>query len=195
MNKIILAVALAALAMPAYAQGSKSTMAPAKSEHMSKSAAVSTPEFVKKATTAGMFEIQSSQLAEQKSQDPKVQDFAKMMITDHTKANDELKSKVQGMNGVEAPTTLDPKDQAQLDKLKSASGTKFLRQYRAAQIKGHREAVSLFKSYSEKGDNADLKAWAKTTLPTLEHHLKMARALPKSAEAAPTVGSGSSTSR
>lgn len=194
MKALFVAVALAALAMPAYAQSAKSPdmsgkMSPAKSSAMSKAKTPSTADFVKKATIAGMFEIESSKLAEQKSQDPKVQAFAKMMINDHTKANDELKAKAQGISGVEVPSALDSANQAELDKLKGASGVRFLRQFRRDQVKGHREAVKLFRSYAARGDNADLKAWAKATLPTLQHHLREARALPASASAAPTVGS------
>ena len=33
----------------------------------------------------------------------------------------------------------------------------------------------LFTRYSEEGDQPDLKAWAATTLPHLEHHLEMAK--------------------
>jgi putative membrane protein len=198
MKALVVAAALAAFAIPAYAQSSKPA-APGMSPSMSsgKSAATkkapSTADFVKKATIAGMFEIESSKLAQQKSQDPKVQAFAKMMIDDHTKAADELKSKTQGVSGATMPAKLDAAHQKKLDALKSASGAKFLRQYKSDQVQGHREAVALFQGYSSGGDNADLKSWAGQTLPTLQHHLQEAQNLPTSAAASPTVGSGSSS--
>jgi putative membrane protein len=147
-----------------------------------------TADFVRTATIAGMFEIESSKVAQQNSQDPKVQAFAKMMIDDHTKAGDELKAKAQGISGVEVPTALDAENQTELNRLKASSGDRFLKQYRRVQLKGHREAVQLFKGYAAGGDNAGLKAWANTTLPTLTHHLREARNLPKGAGRSPTGG-------
>jgi putative membrane protein len=40
-------------------------------------------------------------------------------------------------------------------------------------------AVDLFKRYSKGGTNADLKEFADTALPTIEHHLDMAQNLDK----------------
>ena len=200
MKQLIIAAALAALAMPAYAQsetapdasGAKSpAVSPSTRPARMNKAAQTTPstaDFVKTAAIAGIFEIESSKVAQQKSQDPKVQAFAKMMIDDHTKAGDELKAKAQGISGVQVPTALDTENQTVLDRLKASSGDRFLKQYRQAQLKGHREAVRLFKGYATGGDNAGLKAWAKATLPTLRKHLREARNLPTAAAPAPTVG-------
>jgi putative membrane protein len=61
--------------------------------------------------------------------------------------------------------------------LKQKSGADFDRAYSKAMVKDHKEAVALFKSEAASGKNADLKAFAQTTLPTLESHLKMAESL------------------
>jgi putative membrane protein len=45
-------------------------------------------------------------------------------------------------------------------------------------VADHEEAVAIFETEVEKGSNPDLKAFAKKTLPTLKHHLQMAKALP-----------------
>jgi putative membrane protein len=41
-------------------------------------------------------------------------------------------------------------------------------------VADHRKDVAEFRRESKSGKNADLKAWAGKTLPTLEGHLKMA---------------------
>ena len=64
-----------------------------------------------------------------------------------------------------------------LDELGSLSGDAFTKQFRRDQINAHKEAVSLFRRYSEKGDNDQLKNWAAKTLPALERHLQMADSL------------------
>ena len=42
-------------------------------------------------------------------------------------------------------------------------------------LNDHLKDVSEFRTESKSGKDADVKAWAAKTLPTLEEHLKMAR--------------------
>jgi len=137
-----------------------------------------TADFVKEAAISDMFEIQSSELAEQKAADPQTKAFAERMVKDHTKTSSELKTLVDnGKVKAEIPTQLDSSHQGMLDKLKSLNGADFTKQYHSDQDSGHKDAVSLFKRYADGGDNPDLKAWAGKTLPTLDDHLKMAQDL------------------
>jgi putative membrane protein len=135
-------------------------------------AAPSAETFVKKAAVANLFEIQSSQLALQKSHNEQVKKFAQMMIDDHTKAGEQLKSTLSAANidSSTVPTTLDAKHQKIEDKLNSASAGKFDKDYIQAQSQAHIETIALFKSYAENGDNPAIKTFAQQTLPTLEQH-------------------------
>jgi putative membrane protein len=141
----------------------------------------STPDFVREAATSDMFEIQSSQLAEQKSDDAQTKSFAQKMVTDHTKTSSELKSMVQGgkIKGVDLPTDMSSSQKSMLDKLKGLNGKDFTKQYHSDQVSAHKDAVSLFERYGKSGDNPDLKTWANKTLPDLQGHLKMAQDLDK----------------
>lgn len=126
-------------------------------------------DFVNKAAVGGMFEVQSSKLADGTASDNSVKEFATMMVTDHTAANTKLK-KVAKEQKLTVPTALDSKHQAMLDKLNGAKGEAFDQAYVQAQRDAHDEAVSLFEAYSQNGDNAPLKAFATETLPTLKMH-------------------------
>jgi putative membrane protein len=138
-----------------------------------------TADFVKEAAISDMFEVQSSQLAAQKSNGA-TKDFATRMVADHTKTSDELKAMVQdGSLKADLPTALDSAHQSMLDKLKNLSGNDFDKQYHKDQDSGHKDAVSLFERYSKGGDNQKLKEWATKTLPTLQEHYKMAKDLDK----------------
>ena len=44
-----------------------------------------------------------------------------------------------------------------------------------AMLNGHREAVAAFRAESRSGRDADVKAWAAKTLPTIAEHLKLAQ--------------------
>jgi putative membrane protein len=138
-----------------------------------------TGDFVKEVAVSDMFEIQSSQLAQDKGNAAE-KTFAAQMVTDHTKTSTELKDMVSsGKVKADVPAALDSSTQSKLDKLKGESGDDFSSDYDSDQVSAHKDAVSLFERYAKGGDNADLKDWAGKTLPTLRHHLEMAQGLKK----------------
>jgi putative membrane protein len=127
--------------------------------------------FVESAAQAGMFEVRSSELAIKRGVGSAEQAFARQMIEDHTKANAQL-SALAGRKGIALASDLDKKHQAMLDALGTASDKEFTKDYVAAQLKGHQQAVSLFSEESKVGKDADLRSFAGETLPTLEAHLE-----------------------
>lgn len=141
--------------------------------------APSTADFVNEAAISDMFEIKSSELAAERS-DEATKTFAKQMIADHKKTSTELKGFVDG-GKVQAtlPTALDSAHQKKLDTLTGLKGDAFTKQYHADQVKAHKDAVDLFQRYGKGGENADLKTWAGKTEPALAGHLKMAQDLDK----------------
>jgi putative membrane protein len=144
-----------------------------------------TADFVKEAATSDMFEIQSSQLAQERGNAAE-KTFAATMIKDHQKTSDDLKSMISSREvTAELPSELDSSHQGEIDKLKSLKGANFSSRYDSDQQSGHKDAVSLFERYAKGGDNPKLKDWADKTLPTLRHHLDMANEL----TAGKTVGS------
>lgn len=141
--------------------------------------APTTEDFVLKAATSDMFEIESSKLAVERADAP-TKTFAQQMVADHQKTTDEMKQLIDG-GKVKAtlPTSMTEAQQETLDKLKGLQGADFTEQYHADQVSAHKDAVDLFKRYGDEGENADLKAWAAKTRPALEHHLMMAEDLNK----------------
>jgi putative membrane protein len=181
MKYVASCVALILLATPAMAQsvGEKTGV------NSTLGISPTTADFVKEAAISDMFEIQSSQLAQERGNTPE-KTFAATMIKDHTKTSDDLKSMVSsGDVKAELPTALDSSKQSEIDKLKSLKGADFSSRYDDDQVSGHKDAVSLFERYSKSGENPKLKDWAGKTLPTLRHHLEMAQDL----KAGKTVGS------
>jgi putative membrane protein len=132
-------------------------------------------DFVTNAAIGGMFEVQSSQLALDKAHGKDVKGFARMMIRDHTKANDKLK-KVAAEQKLAVPSDLDAAHQGDLDTLRKTKGP-FDPTYVAMQRKAHEEAVTLFETYAKDGTNGALKSFASATLPTLEMHRRKITAI------------------
>ncbi|HKB13156.1 MAG TPA: DUF4142 domain-containing protein [Vicinamibacterales bacterium] len=174
-------VTLGLAAAPAFAG-----QQPAPAEKAKKPAAATTTAgkkademFVTKAAKGGMSEVKLGQLVSEKGSSDEVKKFGQRMVTDHGKANDELKSLAQQKN-ITLPTDLDAKDQALYDRLSKMSGAAFDRVYMREMLTDHRKDVNEFKKESTSGKDPDVKAWAGKTLPTLEEHLKLAEDANKS---------------
>jgi putative membrane protein len=131
-------------------------------------------EFAMKAADGGMFEVDDSKLAAQKASSTTVKNFAKKMVTDHTKTNNELKSLASKKN-ITLPATMSDDHKKKLDKLSGLTGADFDEEYMEAMDKDHEKDVKLFEKAAEDDDlDAEIKAFAAKTLPTLRMHSEMA---------------------
>src|SRR5947207_1776838 len=72
-------------------------------------------KFVSNAARGGMAEVQLGQLAKEKGANAAVRDFGERMVTDHTKANDELKSLVAN-KGAALPTEMSRKENSEIER-------------------------------------------------------------------------------
>src|SRR5688500_6260567 len=133
-------------------------------------------ELVNKAGMAGLAEVQMSSLAVQKASNAGVKAFAQRMVTDHSKGNTELREFATA-KGIGLPAELDGEHKGGLDHLDSLSGAEFDKAYMQHMVGDHEKAVALFTTASTSASDADLKAWAAKTLPTLQEHLRLARSI------------------
>jgi putative membrane protein len=90
------------------------------------------------------------------------------------RANDELKRLATQKNW-SLPSNLDPDHKCVETRLSALSGAEFDREYARAMVQDHDHTVNLFESCSESCKDAELKAWATKTLPTLREHERMAK--------------------
>lgn len=131
-------------------------------------------EFMNKAAQGGMAEVMLGQTASSKGTSPDVKNFGNRMVSDHGKANDELKQLAQ-TKGVTLPTDVDVESKKMADKLSKLSGKDFDKEYMSGMVEDHEKDVKEFEKASKDAKDPDLKAWAAKTLPTLQDHLKMAK--------------------
>jgi putative membrane protein len=137
----------------------------------------STADFVLEVAQSDMFELASSKMAAEKTDGP-IKEFATQMIADHTKTTEQLTTEAKAQN-LSLPTAMNSSTQSKIDRLSKLSGGDFAKEYMDDQISAHKDAVNLFQRYGKGGDNTQLKSWAVTTLPALQHHLDMAQNLDK----------------
>jgi len=137
--------------------------------------AVVQDNFWTKAAQGGMAEVELANLAVQKAQNADVKKFAQQMITDHTKANAELKSLAAKKN-ITLPTDIGSSHKSAMDDLSRLSGADFDKKYVEMMVDDHEEDVDLFEDNTDNSD-ADIKAFAAKTLPTLKAHLESIKAI------------------
>jgi putative membrane protein len=139
-------------------------------------------QFMKMAADANMTEAHVGQMAQDQGATDAVKDFGKTLVGDHTKAYQDLQA-VATKTGENIPDGIDVKRMPAVESLAKLKGPAFDRAFARYEVQDHQKAIAAFKREADKGENADVKAYAQTTLPTLESHLKQAQELEKPAAA------------
>jgi putative membrane protein len=136
-----------------------------------------TKDFVSAVAVGNKFEIDTSQLALKYAKSPDVKNFAQEMIKDHTAAGEEFKTALTQAK-IELPAENDVTHTAKYAKLRLFT-TKdgFDAAYVDDQLKAHEDTVAKFQDYAANGPTPEIKAFASKLLPTLQHHLSMAKDL------------------
>lgn len=133
-------------------------------------------KFMKDAAADNMAEVEAGRLASEKAARTDVRDFGRMLVDDHSRALDELKS-LAGKKSVTLPTEPTAAQKAETTRLAKLSGRAFDDAFAKAMLGDHERAVKLFSQEHASGSDAETKSWAGNTLPTLEKHLDEARKL------------------
>jgi putative membrane protein len=124
----------------------------------------------------GMLEVKLGELAQTNASVASVKDFGMMITKDYGAANSELEKLAEQYN-ISLPTTLSENSQKMYDDLASKKGADFDKAYIADMKDDHEEDIEMFEKEAEDGKNADLKAFAAKTLPTLKNHLEMVKGI------------------
>src|SRR5437016_3241550 len=118
--------------------------------------------FMKKAAKGGMMEVAMGKMAEQNAQSDDVKSFGKRMVTDHSKANDELKS-IAAQKGVKLPSK-EPTEKWSSDKA-----------YINMMVKDHEKDLAEFQEEASTGTDPDVKKFAEDTAKVVQEHLDLAK--------------------
>src|SRR5207247_8823982 len=118
--------------------------------------------FMKKAAKGGTMEVAMGKLAAQSAQSDDVKSFGKRMVTDHSKANDELKS-IAAKKGVKLPSK-EPSEKWSSDKA-----------YMDMMVKDHEKDLAEFQEEANRGTDPDVKKFAEDTAKVVQEHLDLAK--------------------
>jgi putative membrane protein len=146
----------------------------AQSSMTSQTASSADTTFLQTAGRDGQTEVALARLAQRKASNDEVKTFAAHLQRDHEKANSELTSLARSKK-VTVPA-MSAEQGATRDRLDKLSGAEFDRAYISEMIAAHQKAIEAFTNGSNSAD-ADVKAFASSTLPTLKAHLSDAQKL------------------
>jgi putative membrane protein len=128
--------------------------------------------FIQRAGSVGLLQVKLAQLAGKKGSSAAVVEFGKRMVTDYSKANEELKAAAK-QAAFPAPVLL-RQDQQIFDRFNGLGRSSFDKAYMAEMVRRHSEAVQLFQGESTGGRVQSLKQLATKMLPDLEQRLSLA---------------------
>lgn len=168
-----LTLALAVTAVPAIAQ---TPPPPPPAE-----AKMQAMPYVMAAGMSDLYEINSSQIALEKSQNAGVRKFAQMMIDHHQKTTAATMKAAKAAGLTPMPPALDAGATASINELQTASAADFDRLYIGQQGPAHQAALDLHQSYASGGDKAPLRASARAAVPIVKQHIAMLAKLNKGA--------------
>jgi putative membrane protein len=126
--------------------------------------------FIKGAAEDGLSEVDLGQLAQRKASNPAVKEFAAMMVKDHGEANEKLKT-LAAAKQVSLPKSPSVMQKSSKTKLDLLSGKAFDKSYVKGMIEDHKADIKEFQKEATDGKDAEAKAFAASTLPTLQTHL------------------------
>jgi putative membrane protein len=139
--------------------------------------------FIAQANLGAPFQIDSGRLAEKKGTTLGIRDYAHLMVVSHIPVVNALNAILQRKNITAPPNTLlHGAYNAMVASLEAERGIAFDRDYVDGQVEYQKGNAALFQYEIQNGTDADLKEFARQTLPKIEDHLHRALALVKGSD-------------
>lgn len=134
----------------------------------------SAQDFVAAAIQGNNSEIMLGELAQKKATSPAVKQYGQMLVSEHSKARDDMEMLAVSMN-IKRSTDPSPEGKQEYDKLMQLTGDAFDKEFIDAMIKDHEKDVAEFEKQAKANHAASMEA--QHQLPTLRIHLEAAKSL------------------
>ncbi|WP_281234138.1 DUF4142 domain-containing protein [Flavobacterium gelatinilyticum] len=133
-------------------------------------------EFLVDQAEINLAEIEIGKLAQQKSTNPEVKKFGKMLVDEHTKSASEVSALAKSKNFT-LPASLTEEGQDEYKKLNEKSGVDFDKKFADMMIDGHEKAIKKLEKASKDATDEDVRLWASNNIAGLTAHLEHAKML------------------
>jgi putative membrane protein len=135
-------------------------------------------DFLVKAYSGGMLEIQLGKMAMTHASDEGVKEFGTMMVQDHGMGGDSLRSLALGKRIV-LPDSVSNDQKKERDNLMKKHGREFDRNYISLMVKDHKDDIDEFEKAARNANDTDIRAFAQRNVAMLQHHLDSAQHIDK----------------
>ena len=135
--------------------------------------------FINDVVAGNTAEIELSRMASEHATNPEVKQFAQMMVSEHTAAGNSLKQ-VLTDHKMQVRDVMDEKHRDLSQELSRKTGSEFDHEYMAAMVDDHEHMEGLLENRANETPNNEplenaVNMWAAKTLPSVKHHLDMAK--------------------
>ena len=134
-------------------------------------------DFVKMAGAGDLYEKTSSRIVLKNAKNPKVREFANMMISDHTKSTADVVAAAKSDGLKPGAPKLMPAQAKMIAELKAAKPADREKVYLKQQVTAHEQALELHSTFAKGGDKPALKGAAAKIVPVVETHLTEVKSL------------------
>jgi putative membrane protein len=131
--------------------------------------------FLKEAIQGSIAEVKLGQLAQQNGGSDKVRQFVSQLVTDHSASKDQADALAKSL-GASVPDQPSASAQKEYKRLQSLTGAQFDKEFAKHEVMDHEKDIREFEKAAKSG-NGQVAQFAQATLPTLRHHLEMAKNL------------------
>ncbi len=126
-------------------------------------------KFIMQAAKDGMHEVHMGQMAVQQGQSDTVKKLGQTIMSDHSRANQELMK-------VATKNRLAPDTRHKMAKMSKKDMENFDQAWLAMMVKDHQKDIALYQQQVQQGSDPEVKKFAQKTLPVLQKHLKLVQA-------------------
>jgi putative membrane protein len=152
------------------------------------------PQIVKITDSVHNSEIEQARLAQQKTENPQVRQFAAMMIDQHDQARQQESALSLGSEESPLSRKLQAKSEATLQELRTKQGDSFDRAYIQAQIEGHQEVLETIRNeLRPNAQSSQLQVYLQQLEPKVAQHLDHARQAQRGLQSGTTSDPGPSS--
>lgn len=134
--------------------------------------------FLNEALQGDNSEIMLGRMAAERARSPAVRDFGQTLVSDHQQAREEIRN-LGGRFGLRRGWQIAPEAREERQKLEGLQGRDFDREFVRYMVDDHRKDISAFRDEANE-DHGAVSDLARSQLPTLRTHLRMAMSLERS---------------
>ncbi|HKO26579.1 MAG TPA: DUF4142 domain-containing protein [Solirubrobacteraceae bacterium] len=146
----------------------------AKSSRSSSKVSAADEQYLQASISGDRFEVIGGKLAEKKSKNPSVLKLAKTLVDDHSKSLSDAIKLAHELK-IDVPSSPTPSEVWELRVVAAAHGKSFNVLYSSLEVYDHLQDIDETGTEAATGTNSQVRDDARTELPMLREHLKLAR--------------------